>query len=79
MSDYAFPTEPRNMGYEGSDGTGASPGMTLRDYFAAAALMGLAANPESSQLASGKIAGWSYDLANAMLAARNDESRGATR
>jgi hypothetical protein len=61
-------------------------GMTLRDYFAAMALQGLCANPsgpysETDPLVCGPdnrstldVARESYDLADAMLAARKGES-----
>lgn len=48
-------------------------GMSLRDYFAAKAMQGLmasSANPESMEAA----AKWSYNLADAMLKAREVKS-----
>lgn len=48
-------------------------GMSLRDYFAAKAMQGLMASPadpESMEVA----AKWSYNLADAMLKAREVES-----
>lgn len=42
----AFPTEPKNHGYEGAEGTGAGEGMTLRDYFATQAMAQLMRGPE---------------------------------
>lgn len=39
----AFPTEPKNHGYEGSEGTGSGSGMSLRDYFAAKAVAAMVA------------------------------------
>lgn len=44
-------------------------GTTLRDYFAARAMQGLVANPETD---GGReaIANWSYRMADAMLKAR---------
>lgn len=58
-------------------------GMTLRDWFAGQALMGLIANPddpidvvESSAGMKSLIARISYEYADAMLAARNKKSEG---
>lgn len=45
-----------------------SPGMTLRDYFAAAALTGLAASP--MDMPAGCYALTAYAIADAMLAER---------
>jgi len=45
------------------------PGMTLRDYFAAAALNGFATNSET--IASEReLAEWSYSIADEMIKAR---------
>jgi len=46
-------------------------GMTLRDYFAAAALTGYRANRGISAH-EGDVARWSYDQADAMLSARGE-------
>jgi len=43
-------------------------GMTLRDYFAAKAMQGLATNPDS--WCANKVAEWAYAMADAMLEAR---------
>ena len=64
----AFPTfenagDPRQTGFM------TRPGMTLRDWFAAAALTGLCANP-ADETGMSKIAPWCYEVADAMLAAR---------
>ena len=57
-------------------------GMTLRDYFAGQALAGMLADGERSKLLSSNVdddefaifcAGWSYILADAMIAERNKE------
>lgn len=43
MSDYVFPTFPVNHGYactESGNGTGAGPGLTRRELFAAMAMQG---------------------------------------
>lgn len=45
-------------------------GMSLRDYFAAKAMQGLAANPEAWDMTDEKVAEWAYNAADAMLAAR---------
>lgn len=53
------------------------PGMTLRDYFAGQALAGFMANanmpfaPDYAEVEPRQIADASYDIADAMLAARN--------
>jgi hypothetical protein len=47
-------------------------GMSLRDYFAAAALQGLLANPEASATGS-KLAAYAYRNADAMLSERLQE------
>lgn len=51
----------------------SDPGMTLRDYFAAAVLTGLAANPTNSGTPD-QAATISYAIADAMLAARTQGS-----
>jgi hypothetical protein len=54
---------------------GYSPGMTLRDYFAAAALQGLLAHIIGVENANGsalKYAECAYEYADAMLAARKE-------
>lgn len=48
-------------------------GMTLRDYFAAAALQGMTAHPITGEQSTCKVAAWSYQLADAMIAERNKE------
>ena len=59
----AFPVTDRNAGP-------ASGGMTLRDYFAAAAMQGMMADPEIGRIAWTHIAEDCYRAADAMLAAR---------
>ena len=51
----------------------ANFGMSLRDYFAAAALTGLAANP-TNRGTPDQAATISYAIADAMLAARTQRS-----
>jgi hypothetical protein len=46
-------------------------GMTLRDYFAAKAMQGLLASlPSDTTLYDSNVAKWSYEMADAMLKAR---------
>jgi len=49
----------------------AEQGMTLRDYFAAAALQGFVTN-NGTDTAEEALAAWSYSLADAMLATRKE-------
>jgi hypothetical protein len=44
-------------------------GMTLRDYFAAKALQGIMVDPMMT-ISADKIADWAYEMADAMLKAR---------
>ena len=48
----------------------AEQGMTLRDYFAAAALQGFVTNNGTDNTADGTLAEWAYTLADAMIKAR---------
>jgi hypothetical protein len=45
-------------------------GMTLRDYFAAKAMQGFCASPTGMEWANSRLAAEAYDLADAMLKAR---------
>ena len=45
-------------------------GMSLRDYFAAKVMQGICASDPVSAMTNERIAAESYDLADAMLAAR---------
>ena len=45
-------------------------GMTLRDYFAAAALQGLIANKPYMGIDTSLMSDWAYKVANAMLKER---------
>ena len=47
-----------------------STGMTLRDYFAAAALQGLLASPAEAEFGVSHFATAAYEAADAMLKAR---------
>lgn len=66
----AFP----GMDYVSQDGKMNPPGMTLRDYFAAAALHGITNLPSVRRYKVHQLAGdwaeWSYAVADAMLAER---------
>ena len=63
--DLAFPVE------------GFSDGMKLRDYMAAKAMAAMVANPNTNTGASDvagaakAVAGWAYQIADAMLSARD--------
>ena len=50
------------------------PGMSLRDYFAAAALTGYVANPGCNSWVEPKIAAACYILADAMISQRGEQS-----
>ncbi len=65
----AFPTTPVSHGYTPDtqgNGTGCGPGMSMRDYFAGQALSGL-----SSAVTRSDAVRWSWEMADAMIAARN--------
>ena len=59
--NYVAPMFPTPAGTQHNDG------MTLRDYFAAAALQGNLIEPTAS---NDDVAKWAYSLADAMLKAR---------
>ena len=62
----AFPHE----GWNGHESI-AYEGMDLRDYFAAKAMQGFNANPESNQQwTDQQVAEWSYRQADSMMKAR---------
>lgn len=69
----AFPTTAKlmNSGFPDMKIQETSGGMTLRDYFAAAALQGFVTN-NGTDTADGTLAAWAYLLADAMLAARKE-------
>ena len=50
-------------------------GMSLRDYFAAKAMQGMAAHPESDKWSADGIAKSAYQQADAMLAARKENEK----
>lgn len=64
----AFPTEAKNH-----SGIAASPGMTLRDYFAAKAMQGMLPRPGS--IDPKQDAEFAYKMADAMLKAREGGAR----
>ena len=51
--------------------------MTLRDYFAAKAMQGFAANPDKEYTSADffKLSQWAYGAADSMLAARSGERK----
>lgn len=57
------------MTYQFPDTSNDAPHATLRDYFAAHAMMGLIANPKNSGTVT-EIAECAYAVADAMLKAR---------
>lgn len=48
--------------------------MSLRDYFAGQALVGLVAHPHSGMEDAEKLSGWAFQIADAMLARRGERS-----
>ena len=61
------------------DGTGGyeqADGISIRDYFAAAALQGMLAYPIPGNPKPDVIAEWAYEAADAMLAARERKEEG---
>jgi hypothetical protein len=70
MSTPAFPISALVYNEDGKDPTTIiHDGMTLRDYFAAKALQGIMVDPMMTMSAD-KIADWAYEMADAMLKAR---------
>jgi hypothetical protein len=65
--EYAFP----HNWHDASGASLARPGMTLRDYFAAQALIGLMAT--STELGIKRLAEGAYAVAEAMMDARTQE------
>lgn len=59
----AFPSTETNEGH-------LNPGMTLRDYFAAKAVQGMCAHPDTWGMGTDGLALKAYQLADAMLKAR---------
>ena len=71
MNESAFPT-PSGWDHEGKwvQDNCSSNGMTLRDYFAAKVLNGLLSDPECDSGTAELLAKMSYQVADAMLKAR---------
>lgn len=74
MKNDGGPAFPRSAGYSAPDGrpeysNGAQKGLSLRDYFAAAALQGLLVDGAYSFSGAAKVA---YAFADAMLEARDN-------
>lgn len=69
----AFPVPPVRLNMLNGDPHWSYPytGMTLRDYFAAAALQGMLASSSPGQFSEADYAGAAYAQAKAMLAERN--------
>ncbi len=61
----AFPVQASDYG-----GHGTCFGLTIRDYFAAKALQGICAHPDTWGRQVHEVAQVAYELADAMLAAR---------
>jgi hypothetical protein len=55
---------------DGEGGFMTFPGMTLRDYFAAAAMQGLLSSPDGGPDDWQRVADAAYEAADAMLSAR---------
>lgn len=69
----AFPGEEDvQAAFHSGVSTVRNPGMSLRDYFAVAALTGMKANPEANADGFDDFARWAYAYADAMLAARKE-------
>jgi hypothetical protein len=62
----AFPTTAGNS----FNGVFPGTGLTIRDYFAGKALQGICTQEQWEYCPADKIAQWAYDIADAMLAAR---------
>ena len=69
MSSNGGPAYPVKY-QDGAGGYEQADGISIRDYFAAAAMQGLLAYPIPSNPTSDVIAEWAYEQADAMLAAR---------
>lgn len=62
---WAFPSH-------GSMGEVVQEGMTLRDYFAAKWMQAYVSNPATNDITETELAQFSYEIADAMLAARSN-------
>ncbi len=80
MKNDGGPAFPRSAGYSAPDGrpeysNGAQKGLSLRDYFAAAALQGLVGATQSmTHVTVSMVAEEAYQYADAMLEARDNRS-----
>ena len=72
----AFPTS--NWQKIAPMANGYNEGMTLRDYFAAKAMQGICSSRPGNLMTCARIAAEAYDLANAMLKARDSIWHNAT-
>lgn len=66
----AYPTVPKNHGYEDTYGTGSGSGMTLLDWFAGQALCGLLSDHTIERVTPEGYAKSAYDYAEEMIAER---------
>ena len=67
----AFPIPRHTRNFDDSQGAYMQDdGMTLRDYMAAKVMQGICASDPVSAMTNARIAAEAYDLADAMLAAR---------
>lgn len=73
----AFPVPPERLNNFNGDPHWSfpNPGMSLRDYFAAAAIQGMLASSSPGQFSEADYAGAAYAQADAMLAERNKEAQ----
>jgi hypothetical protein len=64
-----------NLAFPGSHNFSTSPGMSLRDYFAAKAMLGdvIASSQGQAPVNPKILAKWSYEMADAMLEARENK------
>jgi hypothetical protein len=63
---------PSTQYCNGVSPSGHSEGMTLRDYFAAKVIQGICASGPTIEWSNDRLAAEAYDLADAMLKAREE-------
>lgn len=68
----AFPLVYQASNGDGTLSTNVPSGMTLRDYFAAAALQGMLAENGGGAMHNKELASVAYDIADEMLIAREE-------
>ena len=75
----AKPYEPAFPNYSHADGEGScfQPGLTKREYFAAIALQGFAANPHSGIHSDRELATFAVSLADELIKALNKSEEAA--